>query len=93
MSSMHFSRPKWRPSDFHVRRAAVEKLTDQALLAEIARNDKDSWVREVAVNKMSDEVLLRELAQNSSDIYVRKNALKKIGDKTLFSASRARNIK
>ena len=81
MASRDFSRPKWRKSDYHVRRDVVEKLSDHKQLAEIVRNDSDYHVREAAVKKLSDQELLAEIARNDSDYRVRKAAMEKLSAK------------
>jgi hypothetical protein len=57
-----------------VRRYAVENpnLTDQALLADIAKNDKSNDVREAAVAKLNDQALLADIAKHDKDEDVRE---------------------
>jgi hypothetical protein len=54
MNFLDLFRPKWKHSQPRVRRAAVEKLTDQALLGEIAKTDSDRDVRMAAVKELTD---------------------------------------
>jgi len=56
------------------RLAAVNKLTDQAELANIARTDQAARVRGAAVNKLTDEALLAEIERTESDGDVRAQA-------------------
>lgn len=47
-------RPKWRRSNWHVRKAAVGKVTDQVLLARIALEDEDKDVRRAAKTRQRE---------------------------------------
>ena len=57
-------RPRWQSSNPDVRQAAVRRLTDQVLLARIARYDSEWSVRAAAVETLTDvgvlEALVRE---------------------------------
>jgi hypothetical protein len=55
-------RPKWKHGNWSLRRAAVEKLMDQALLADSAKHDKNCLVRYAAANRLSDQLLLAEVS-------------------------------
>ena len=50
-----------RNEDWQVRRAAVEKITDQELLVEILQKDESPSVRDAAKEKITDKKLLAEL--------------------------------
>jgi hypothetical protein len=52
----------------------VYKLTDQALLAKIAAEDRDSDVREAAVRELTDQVPLAKIAAEDKCGYVRQAA-------------------
>ena len=54
-------------SDREVRRSAVEKLTDQAMLENIAKNDNDFRVYEQAIQKVSNQRVLADIAISSND--------------------------
>jgi len=54
-------------ADVSARRQAVEKLTDQTMLAQIARNDPDPSVREDAVGRLTDPTVLADIARKGSD--------------------------
>ena len=64
--------------------AAVEKLTDQALLAKIAVNEENSLVRMAAVYKLTDQALLAKIAVGDNDQYVRSAAVEHLTDQTVL---------
>jgi hypothetical protein len=67
-----------------VRKAAVEHLTDQNVLADIAKNATDSDVRKAAVERVTDGGLLVDIARNDKGATVRRevaDALIKIAGK------------
>jgi hypothetical protein len=73
-------------SDFWVRHAAVYKLIDPAIIAEIAKNEKENvLIRETAVKKLEDQTLLAELARNDPDGAVRREATYKLKDQELIT--------
>ena len=80
-----FFRPRWKHGDSSVRRVAVEKLTNQALLAKIATTDSDGLVREVAVGKITDQALLAKIATTDNHAYVGQVAVGKITDQALLA--------
>jgi hypothetical protein len=67
-------------NSWKVRRAAVEKLTDQAALAKIALEDKSGSVRRTAVKKLTDQDLLAKVALEAWYRDVRIAAVKKLAD-------------
>ena len=46
----------------------VKKMTDQAKLAEIARDGKDNSVRDAAIDRLNDANLLADFVLNDSDV-------------------------
>jgi hypothetical protein len=64
--------------DCKVRRVAVEKLTDQKIIAGIAMSDKDWGVSFVAVEKLTDEAALASIALEGN--FHDSAALKKLAD-------------
>ncbi len=74
-----------------VRQAAVGKLTDQALLANVAVVDTDSRVRKAAMEKLTGLMLLANVAVNDTDSDVSKAAVERI--KTLIAAGADVNVK
>ena len=85
MTLRDFFRPKWKKnSDGTVGLAAVRKINDQTLLAEIAKTDSDDHVRKEAVKKLRDQALLAEIAKTSpSWSGVRKEAFSRLTDQAL----------
>jgi len=78
-------KPKWRHSKSDVRKTAVNKLTDQSILADIAKNDTDSDVRKTAVNKLTDQSILADIAKNDTDSDVRKTAVYQLTDQSILA--------
>ncbi|WP_295115466.1 BspA family leucine-rich repeat surface protein [uncultured Methanobrevibacter sp.] len=77
--------PKWKHEDWKVRLEAVEKLDDEKILIDIAKNDSDSDVRKEAVKKISDESALAYVAKYDESCYVRSSAVEKISDESVLS--------
>lgn len=78
-------RPRWKHSHSWVRKAAVGKLTDQATLAEISKNDEAFDVREAAVMRLTDQKALADVAIEDSEKTVRKAAFVRINDEKLIA--------
>lgn len=80
-------KPKYDPNDFYTDRLrAVEKITDEKVLANIAKIDEWDEIRHKAVKKISEESLLADIAKNESDSSdVCKEAIKKISDESLLA--------
>ena len=70
--------------DRHIRKAAVEKLTDQALLTKLAVEAKWLDIRVAAIGKATDQVLLRQLAEKDPQAAIRQAAMKRIADDTFL---------
>ena len=58
--------PKWKHKDSNVRKAAVVTLTDQAVLAAIAKTDEDVDVRRAAIRKLTDPAALADMLSDRS---------------------------
>jgi hypothetical protein len=71
--------------DISVRTAAVERLTDQAVLAKVAIGDKDEYVRRAAVERLTDQAVLAKVAIEDKDENVRETAVRKITDQALLT--------
>ena len=65
--------------------AAVEKLTDQALLAKIAFNEQNPDVRQAAVYKLTDQALLTKIAEGDNNEYVRSAAVINLTDQAVLA--------
>jgi hypothetical protein len=87
MSIADWFRPRWQHSNPAVRLAAVEELTDQCQLEDIARNAKDVSVRETAMKRLK--------ASRENDELARVLALRRLRESlgeacSRFSRSRVR---
>ncbi len=61
-------------------RAAVEKLTDQSLLAKIAVDDSDANVRSTAVGRLTDPALMAKVSAANSGSTVEEADVGKLSD-------------
>ena len=61
-------------------RLAVETLTDQALLADLAKNAEDSFIRCEAIRGLADQDMLVDMAKTDSDADVREAAARRLDD-------------
>jgi len=77
----HF-RPTQTKQDWSIRRAAVDRISNQSLLAEIAVNATDRAVRRAAVERITDQTLLAKMAFDGKDLSVRRSAIERITDQT-----------
>lgn len=59
---------------------AVELISDEKLLIEIAKQDPDALVRLFAVKRITDKNILIEIAKQDESAHVRKAAAEKITD-------------
>lgn len=78
-------RPKWKHSDAEIRLQAIEKLEDQKILAEVAKNDESPEVRKAAVFRLDNQALLTEISKQSRDIEVRKLVPNNIYDQEILA--------
>ena len=67
------------------RKAIVEKLEDQAVLSDIAKNDKDMHIRIVAIRKLNSQTLLAEIARSGENIQARMAAAEGVTSQTLLA--------
>ena len=72
--------PRLDSKDPKVRLAAVEKLTDEAMLAKVALEDESWDVRRTSIEKLTDQALLAKVAVEATDWTVRKIAITKLTD-------------
>ena len=84
MNLFDLFKPKWRHSKTHVRMVALDKMTDQKVIEEIARSDKERYVREKAVNKITNQDILYEIALTDTEYKIREAAFNKINDQNIF---------
>src|ERR1035441_4504840 len=80
MEFMDLFRPKWRHSEANVRLAAVRMLTDQNILAQVAKTADFDDVRIAAVEELNDESVLTEFAGADRNWDVRLAAVRKLTD-------------
>lgn len=66
MSVFGFLRPKYKHPNPDVRAAAVAKLDEQPVLAEIASTDEDAAVRAAALQRLTDQELRAQIARSRS---------------------------
>ena len=59
---------------------AVEKLTDQKLLTDILKNNKERDVRRAAIKNITDQGVLADAARKDKDEEVRLNAVQRLDD-------------
>jgi len=70
----------------YMRIEAAWKLDDQALYAEIAKNQKEEYmVRYYIIQRLKDQNLIAEIAINDTDWEVREAATMNLNDKTLIA--------
>ena len=63
----------------HKKQEVIAEINNQAILAEIAKNDKNESRRIDALRRLDDQVLLAEFVKND-DVWVRETATKKLND-------------
>ena len=72
--------------DWEVAQPAAEKLTDQTLLAEVAKNAKTSGARQKAVVKLTDQAILADIAKNRREQqFIRDDAVRMITDQAILA--------
>jgi len=71
-------KPAHSSKDPEVRLKAISKLTDQKLLAEIAKTDKSPRVRKAAVARVNEQEMLFSIALDGQEIDVRIDAVERI---------------
>ena len=72
--------PDYKNKDPNIRKAAVEKITDQALLGKIVYEDKDKAVREAAFLRLTDQTLLKKIATEPDADVPRASAVFRLTD-------------
>lgn len=73
--------PNW---NVYSRIAAINKITDDKVLAEIAKEADNNKVRKSAINKISDQLILKELANYDKNSYIREESVKMITDQNIL---------
>ena len=62
----------------------LEMITDQGILAEIARTFPYDFCRKAAAEKLTDQILLEDIAETDADLEVRCAAAKRISDQAVL---------
>jgi len=75
---LDYARVAKNDGDPAVRKAAVERVTDQAVLADVAKNDAAWAVRKAAVERITDPAVLADIAKDDTDWDVRCAAVSRI---------------
>ena len=65
--------------------SSANRLTEQAILSQVALNDSDERVRLSAVERVTDQKILRQVALNDSKPKVRLNAVSRLADQEILS--------
>jgi hypothetical protein len=61
MRLLDIFRPKWKNSDYHVRKAAIESLTSQVALAVVAKTEIHPMLRLNAAMRLTDRALAQDV--------------------------------
>jgi CheY-like chemotaxis protein len=64
---------------------AVDKLTDENQLSEIARTEKSSRIRLAAVNRIQEDILLLQIVKNAQEMDVRLAATERIKSQIMLA--------
>ena len=75
---------KLRVVNWDVYRAAVRKLTDQALLAALAEEHNDKVIRQTAVEQIHDQAFLEQVAAKSKWLEIRITAIGKMTNQSVL---------
>jgi len=80
-------KPKWKHSNWKIRKSAVMKLKDKEILKNIVVNDKNYKVRIAAIKNrhFSDQTLITQIVKIDKRLEVRKAAVEKINDSSLLA--------
>src|ERR1017187_5032385 len=78
-------RPKWKHSNPNVRLDAVKALSNQAVLAEIAKNDEYGSVRCAALKRITDQGVAAEIARNDKTWTIREAAVEYVTDQCVLA--------
>lgn len=85
MALLDLFKPKWKHSDPKVRLKAIEEITNQQVLKEVAKNDENWEVRKTATIKITYKTILADIAKNDENSDVRKIATAKLTTKTILN--------
>ena len=85
MGLLDLFRPRWRHSDAATRLDAISRLTNEAVLAGIAREDIDDSVRETAVARIEDPEVLARISLTGAATPAHFAAVAKLTDQTAIA--------
>jgi len=71
--------------DFSILHMAVDSLTNQNLIADVAKNNKYAGIRSAAVKKLTIQKVLIDIAKNDGNIDVRRNAIGFVTDQSVLT--------
>ena len=66
-------------------RAALDRITNQAVISEIVKTARNSTIRIAAVERITDATRIRDIAANASKMDTREAAIKKLDDQELLA--------
>jgi len=70
---------------FAILHEAVQSLTNQNLIADVAKNNKYAGIRSAALKKLTLQNVLIDIAKNDKDIDVRRNAIGFVTDQSVLA--------
>ncbi len=90
MGILDLFRPKWKNSNASIRIEAVQKLTDESILTQMALSDEERKVRWAATDKITNQTklaqtTLAQIALSDKDHFVRYKATEKITDQKILT--------
>ena len=74
-----------RSDDALVRKEATERVTDQSVLADIAKNDEHDRVRKEATERVTNQSVLADIAKNDKARDVRQTAVERVTDRDVLA--------
>jgi hypothetical protein len=83
--AMKLFRPAWDSKNEKRALKAVAKITDQAMLARVAKEARYTRPRILAIERVDDQILLADLATKDSHYHVRRTAVKRLTDPLLLA--------
>ena len=82
---MRLFRPAWDSGNVKRATRAIDKITDPAKLARIAKTARSESARKTAVEKITDQSVLADVAKNDEDWHVREDVVKRLTDQYEFA--------
>lgn len=78
-------RPKWKHSDWDVRKAAISSSTIRRCFARSPATDRDSRARIAATRKLTDQTVLVRIATDRRRCHRRAAATSRLADETVLA--------